>query len=117
MAAISVSVKGPYETINGSPKFLTPNINESTDLPVYCSTAATVDEYEIPTLDYFMLFTNDRNQRSNALNYLSHVCQDYGFFYVYFPDFVSFIIIILSLIIEFIVVVCVCVCVCVCVHV
>ncbi|EXC32442.1 Leucoanthocyanidin dioxygenase [Morus notabilis] len=40
------------------------------------------EQYDVPTIDYFMLFSNDPNQRSKALNYLRHVCQDYGFFYL-----------------------------------
>ena len=40
------------------------------------------DHIIIPTVDYSMLFSDDDNQRSKALHYLNHVCQEYGFFYV-----------------------------------
>ncbi|GMN52982.1 hypothetical protein TIFTF001_022133 [Ficus carica] len=39
-------------------------------------------EYEIPTIDYYILFSDDPNKSSKALDYLSHACQDYGFFYL-----------------------------------
>ncbi|KAF9682688.1 hypothetical protein SADUNF_Sadunf05G0134700 [Salix dunnii] len=40
-----------------------------------------VDE-EIPTIDFFMLFSDDPVQQSRALNHLSYACDEYGFFYL-----------------------------------
>ncbi|KAJ6735891.1 2-OXOGLUTARATE (2OG) AND FE(II)-DEPENDENT OXYGENASE SUPERFAMILY PROTEIN-RELATED [Salix viminalis] len=40
-----------------------------------------VDE-EIPTIDFFMLFSDDPIQQSKALDHLSHACDEYGFFYL-----------------------------------
>ncbi|CAI0392089.1 unnamed protein product [Linum tenue] len=40
---------------------------------------AVVDE-EIPTIDYFYLFSADPVHRSNALDCLSTACEHYGFF-------------------------------------
>lgn len=48
-----------------------------------CTNIETVVGDEIiPTVDYLMLFSEKANQRSNALDHLSHACQHYGFFYV-----------------------------------
>lgn len=38
---------------------------------------------EIPTVDYFMLFSDDPDQRSKALQHLSKACDEFGFFYVW----------------------------------
>ncbi|KAL5571726.1 hypothetical protein UlMin_021323 [Ulmus minor] len=51
------------------------------DAPIELSFTTAVDD-EIPTVDYSMLFSVDPNQRSKALDFLGHVCQDYGFFYL-----------------------------------
>ncbi|CAK7346877.1 unnamed protein product [Dovyalis caffra] len=40
-----------------------------------------VDE-EIPTIDFFMLFSDDPSQQSKALDHLSNACEEYGFFYL-----------------------------------
>ncbi|KAJ6681581.1 2-OXOGLUTARATE (2OG) AND FE(II)-DEPENDENT OXYGENASE SUPERFAMILY PROTEIN-RELATED [Salix koriyanagi] len=40
-----------------------------------------VDE-EIPTIDFFMLFSDDPIQQSKALDHLSYACDEYGFFYL-----------------------------------
>ncbi|XP_021800724.1 flavanone 3-dioxygenase 3-like [Prunus avium] len=43
---------------------------------------AVVDDVEIPTVDYFMLFSDDLDERSKALEYIGHVCKDFCFFYI-----------------------------------
>ncbi|KAK4273954.1 hypothetical protein QN277_017253 [Acacia crassicarpa] len=43
--------------------------------------AKLVDD-EIPTVDYCMLYSNDPDQESLAIEHLGQVCQDYGFFYL-----------------------------------
>ncbi|KAI4337888.1 hypothetical protein L6164_016254 [Bauhinia variegata] len=59
--------------------------------PVHCISDSTflgdhhADQYsddEIPTVDYSLLFSDDPQQQSLALEYLSQVCQEYGFFYL-----------------------------------
>ncbi|KAF2296641.1 hypothetical protein GH714_000782 [Hevea brasiliensis] len=37
---------------------------------------------KIPTIDYFMIFSDDHTQRSIALEHLAKACDDYGFFYL-----------------------------------
>lgn len=78
--ALSLLIEGPYKpTI-----FTNYNSNDSsitTTFPTDHDTITAVDD-EIPTIDYFTLFSDDPKQRSLAIKSLTHACEDYGFFYV-----------------------------------
>jgi hypothetical protein len=41
-----------------------------------------VDDVEIPTVDFTMLFSDDLDKRSRALEHINQVCKDFGAFYV-----------------------------------
>jgi hypothetical protein len=46
------------------------------------STIVAVDNIEIPTVDYTVLFSDDLDKKSKALEHIGKVCEDFGFFYV-----------------------------------
>lgn len=42
----------------------------------------SVDDIEIPTVDFSMLLSDDLEKRTKAIENLGHVCEDFGFFYL-----------------------------------
>ena len=46
------------------------------------STIVAVDNIEIPTVDYTVLFSDDLDKKFKALEHIGKVCEDFGFFYV-----------------------------------
>ncbi|KAK9947993.1 hypothetical protein M0R45_003584 [Rubus argutus] len=54
---------------------LTKNPNDS-------SINVPVDDVEIPTVDFTMLFSDDLDKRSRALEHINQVCKDFGAFYL-----------------------------------
>lgn len=72
-------LQGSYKPTN------TTNYSKYSSFTATCPNNDTINgavDDGIPTIDYFMLFSSDPNQRSLALKTLSHACEDYGFFYV-----------------------------------
>ncbi|XP_028781546.1 flavanone 3-dioxygenase 2-like [Neltuma alba] len=65
-----------------SPPSLKPYTDESSLTGEAESYSAKLVDDEIPTVDYSMLFSNDPDQASLAIEHLGQVCQDYGFFYL-----------------------------------
>ncbi|PRQ24945.1 putative flavanone 3-dioxygenase [Rosa chinensis] len=45
-------------------------------------TIVAVDDIEIPTVDFSVLFSDDLEKRSKAIENIGHVCEDFGFFYL-----------------------------------
>ncbi|KAM1135779.1 hypothetical protein TB1_033288 [Malus domestica] len=81
MAAETAPVLINHMTIQPNPAISLPSINSPSIINPNDSVVA-VGADEIPTIDYLMLFSNDFDERSKALENLGHVCKDFGFFYL-----------------------------------
>lgn len=81
MAAETAPVLINHMTIQPNPAISLASINSPSIINPNDSVVA-VEADEIPTIDYLMLFSDDFDERSKALENLGHVCKDFGFFYV-----------------------------------
>ena len=74
----SLTTQNPYE-----PKFISSfhSNNESSSLEGDSESYSIFDD-EIPAVDYSLLFGDDTDQQSLALEHLDIACHDFGFFYV-----------------------------------